>query len=534
MSDIRFKIYGDSTPFLAELYKGGISSGSFIDSQIIENSGISNIPNNHTCVIFDGLLENTYYEIKIIDSINNTFYSDFNTPSNPEITDPSPTEFNFNLNGSIESSEDPNNIQKWVENGELSYSPVLETGQCLELNFASTFTSISHNSEANVEIYKSCGGTDDYTLVHNSDVPFSTNIGVGDAICYNLFVNIEKSSYHDQEASASLVLDSVGEVSGFDYGIDVNIDNDRFDISVENGESANYFLSIDPEEIYFNDENPKEGIVDITTDDDWYIKGCTGEWFEAQENQDNDRQLSIRPRTNYSNAREGSVTIEHASDSNLTATVDLYQAAYGESNYTLSITPDNLTFDANETTTKTISINSDGYDYSIRNVDGDWIQANKISSTELEISVNTNEGDVRSGITTIVHSEDEFLTTEIEIFQNATDQHYLKVATEFNDPFTEEVTIYMDKQAVEMFGVDERAYVDSSTGEYYIKDITEDDRWIMSPNVDDNYTVDNFNIRGYDYGGNYGNLACIILGHNIINDLTAVVKVCKTTNSSLL
>lgn len=346
MSDIRFKISGDSTPFLAELYEGTIDSGSLIKSQIIEYSGITDVCNNHTCVIFDGLSQETNYEVKITDNIMNTFCANFQTLSNPEVTDPEPTELNINLLGNVSQRLSLTTDEKFVSDSKyVDITPTLKGDECIKLNFTAVEIedpSISNNGiTSDVFIYKRCGSSGNYNEInYDNDTPFSINMGEGDSICYDLYTKIEKNEDLEQTACAKLVLNDVQEVSGFDYGINSDIENDRFDIIIENGtttttttstttittttttEEPTYEISASPSNTQFGGFNAHCDVTINTNGYDYNI-GDSNAWISTQKL--SPTTLRIQVPDYDGEDRLGSVTVLHSEDDDVTATIGVLQ-----------------------------------------------------------------------------------------------------------------------------------------------------------------------------------------------------------------
>ena len=72
MSDIRFKISGNTSPFIAQLYQ----NNSIVSQKAVEYSGSS----YNSCGIFYGLYPSTAYVLKIVDNIGNITCTGFTTP----------------------------------------------------------------------------------------------------------------------------------------------------------------------------------------------------------------------------------------------------------------------------------------------------------------------------------------------------------------------------------------------------------------------------------------------------------------------
>jgi len=258
MSDFRFKISGDSGPFLAELYDA--ITCSKITSKIIEYSGLSTPDKeNYTCVIFNGLYEETNYYAKVIDNIGNTALSiTGQTPTNPIVI---PTEININLLGTY--YEPPQTLEtictlrspKYIE---ITPAPI--GNQCVTVNLSAVTCSSSSYSDAYIELYKKCTESGSYTsictITNNTTNVDPIQIGEGDGVCYDLYTKLEDNiTSADKYACAELQLFNT-TASGYGSCYEINTTNDCLDISqFEAGTTTTTTTTLSPTVVYIDDIN---------------------------------------------------------------------------------------------------------------------------------------------------------------------------------------------------------------------------------------------------------------------------------------
>lgn len=223
MSDFRFKISGDSSPFLAELYNA--ATCSLVSSQVVEYSGLSTSYCNHTCVIFDGLNENTCYYAKIIDNIGNIAYScTGSTPTNPVVI---PIEIDVNLLGTCCSPATC--VCVLDEPKYICITPAPTGSQCIDITL-SGYSCNGTTDQAYVEVFKRCGISGSYSsvgLLENCSNVINVSIEENDDVCYEMITVLDHNcscqclSY----ACTYLCIDNITPVN---YGTCCNI-NTTFD-----------------------------------------------------------------------------------------------------------------------------------------------------------------------------------------------------------------------------------------------------------------------------------------------------------------
>ena len=200
MSDFRFKISGNSTPFLAELYNA--TTNSKVASQVVEYSGICDdiIPNNYTCVIFGGLSDDVSYYAKITDNIGNTTQS--LTGRTPQDTDPEPMNITVDLLGDYFSPSEreeslggnpTSDICVVRSPNRIDITPEPQAGENVTVCL-NAIASASTNSTAYIDIYKKPNPTASYSKIQNiqneRDENIEITIGEGETVCYDLYTEI--------------------------------------------------------------------------------------------------------------------------------------------------------------------------------------------------------------------------------------------------------------------------------------------------------------------------------------------------------
>lgn len=368
MSDIRFKLSGTSSPFLAEIRCDG-NDGPIIASQFVEHS--TNHNDNYSCVIFSGLdanKENGFYYINVTDSIGEFTSYPAGTPSNP--TEPEPTEVNIDLLGtryenlSIEGNEIllNRNQDKYID-----ISPAPQGDECITVNL-NAFTYSDLKSEAFIKLYKRNSPSSSYNLVDtiqdqgddNSPVSQSIKIGEGERVCYEMYTRLssEISFKIDRCACASLQLDSTS-TSNYAYGANISCGNTGFDFSqfreanslsttdstTEPPQST--ALTINESIIYYSDAGYPKAIdvdgnyvyptyviepsnVELTNSDvtvsPSYALAYNG--LKVSQNNDGTGTIEVRLTTNSTNkTRDVTVTAYHPNDSSVYDDVTLRQDA---------------------------------------------------------------------------------------------------------------------------------------------------------------------------------------------------------------
>jgi hypothetical protein len=170
MADIRFKISGNTNPFIAKLWNSGCTA--LLQQKSIDYSG--------TCVIFGGLDANTYYNVSINDKIDTIYSKQFLTPApiTPSIL---PTKY-VCLIGTLYNSSDY--VQQISSPKELFISPILSTGECVDVKLRINTTNYS-NTQNSITLY--CGGVALSPVYSNSGQQYKTiNIKPNDSICYTM------------------------------------------------------------------------------------------------------------------------------------------------------------------------------------------------------------------------------------------------------------------------------------------------------------------------------------------------------------
>lgn len=225
MSDFRFKVCGSASPFIAELYRA--SDNHLVSKKLVEYEG-ENTPDvcNHTCVIFDGLIEEESYYVKIIDNLGyQTNTTSCETPINPE---PTPIELNVNMLGTICcSSNNDNNITTLTAPKNIEITPTLSISQSIRLELEiGTDYSENNMGSASVTVYCKPSGSSTYSIVasendRNVNCVFTVDMNAGDQICYNMNATSDKLTdccvYPPESPSgtSSLSLCSVTPLAGF-------------------------------------------------------------------------------------------------------------------------------------------------------------------------------------------------------------------------------------------------------------------------------------------------------------------------------
>lgn len=215
MSDLRFKIEGDSGPFRTDICVLG--SSTVVASKVFEYSGITTVDYcNHTCAIIGGLSENTQYTVGVTDSIGNivSFVSD-TTPTNPIVI---PIELNVDLQGTYSCPAMGVEVVSGVK--ELGFYPSLSFGQsvCVTLSGGTSHSNSGDYSE--IILYCKPNGSSSYiktTTITNSSCQTSICVNEGDSVCYTMQtaitypLDVQEYSF----AKSSLHLTNVTPISGF-------------------------------------------------------------------------------------------------------------------------------------------------------------------------------------------------------------------------------------------------------------------------------------------------------------------------------
>ena len=213
MSDLRFKIIGDSSPFKTDVCVLG--SNTVVASKVFEYSGITT-NDNHTCAIIGGLSENTQYTVGITDSIGNvfSFVSDA-TPPNPIVI---PIELNVDLRGSYSS---PTNDAVFLSGDKnLTFTPALFGTQRVTVTLSGGSSYSTSDDYSEVVIYCKPNGGSTYTKIDriiNNTNQISFDVIEGDSVCYTMQSSISYSNAVQEYsfANSALCLISVEPITGF-------------------------------------------------------------------------------------------------------------------------------------------------------------------------------------------------------------------------------------------------------------------------------------------------------------------------------
>jgi len=261
MSDFRFKISGDSSPFLAELINATTSTK--VASQVVEYSGMSlNDRDNYTCAIFNGLLEETDYFVKVTDSIGNINCSSIvSTPTNPIII---PTEISISLLGDkydpisqeYEGTSSDDNVCALQQPKYINILPEPQDGQCVTLSLDAI--SCSSSSEvAYIDIYKRCTSSGSYNKVETisqNTCNVLVTICCGDRVCYDMYTELGNDISGSEYACSQLEMNNI---SAFGYGscYEINKITDCIDISQTCTQTTTTTTTSEPIIVYFNDSD---------------------------------------------------------------------------------------------------------------------------------------------------------------------------------------------------------------------------------------------------------------------------------------
>jgi len=189
MSDFRFKICGTEKPFIAEIYRA--SDDCLISKKLVEYAG-EDTPDvcNQTCVIFDGLVQNESYYVKVTDNLNEVTCSGiYQTPSDPVVT---PTELNVNLLGSVATTNNSSsNIKTLVQPKYVEFTPALSGTQSVRLTFGIYTNYTDGDGLASATVYCKPNGGTTYSVIasenhRDSGGNFSIDANAGDQICYDM------------------------------------------------------------------------------------------------------------------------------------------------------------------------------------------------------------------------------------------------------------------------------------------------------------------------------------------------------------
>lgn len=240
MADFRFKISGDSSPFLAELYDG---SNLKIATQVAEYSGLTTSGrDNYTRVIFNGLNPETNYYVKVTDNIGNITQSTTkSTPPNPSGLESPATDVSLSLLGTGYYSEGDGFITIDTcliqEPKYIDITPEPQGNECITV----TLSAISCSSEYSV-------GSVGYVRIYKRDTPYGSyniqhiieqqtigdiqvSIGEGERVCYDLYTGIGPT-YTENDKYACAELQIVGSTnSGYDNPVNVSTINSCLDVS---------------------------------------------------------------------------------------------------------------------------------------------------------------------------------------------------------------------------------------------------------------------------------------------------------------
>lgn len=223
MSDIRFKISGDTGPFIAEVWTRKelpTDVPTLVATEVVEYSGIT-IPDtcDYTCAIIGGLNQDTVYDLIIRDSIGNCCTHTMpQTPTNPIIT---PILLNTELGGEVYSVS--NCVKTACGNKQLVFTPPLSTGQCIDVVLDLCGIS-TPNDNGEAIVYKRCTTSGTYTQIEvaggdrgERETSVRTNMKPGDGLCYNLTASIvhDISTQSWSCGYADVRLTSVTPVDGF-------------------------------------------------------------------------------------------------------------------------------------------------------------------------------------------------------------------------------------------------------------------------------------------------------------------------------
>lgn len=194
MADIRFKISGTSSPFVADIYRSDDPT-RLICSKTVGYSGIETLGReNYTCVIFSSLKESTSYDVKLTDSVGRTksILSLPPTPVSPVVV---PIVKNVELLGYGYAYPTTLCTKVWQPESQpdgkggkcIRITPELETGECVRINLCAWTDLESDSDTAIVKVYKRTSPTASYSLVEEVDddtCNFTLDIGVAETVCY--------------------------------------------------------------------------------------------------------------------------------------------------------------------------------------------------------------------------------------------------------------------------------------------------------------------------------------------------------------
>lgn len=232
MSDIRFKIAGDSTPFIATLCSGGV----VLDQQLIEYSGVSTaVPQNYSTVFFGGLNENTTYQVGVEDSVGRTTGFTATTPVNPVVVIP---DIEVNLPGSIYVPPPIAGCYECI-NDELEISPALSGNKCMRICMC-TCADATSGDDACTSIYCRPNGSGSWNKIIFADALGGGTddddndfiMRPGDRLCYDMRVSIEHNpaTQSTSDVYACIEMDSAVSVGSETISITCNNTDHELDL----------------------------------------------------------------------------------------------------------------------------------------------------------------------------------------------------------------------------------------------------------------------------------------------------------------
>lgn len=214
MADIRFKINGDSPPFIANVCIDGTTN--IIASEVIEYSCIStNTPHNHTCAIIGGLSQSTTYCVNVIDSVGRITGFTATTPVAP--VEPL-VSLNVNLGGTIDTVSEC--VKTLSGSKEIQITPQLFGNKCINVELC-TIANHSGDDYADIILYKRCGTSGTYNQLpidtQNMQQMVCIDIGEGDGVCYDMssVLNIPTVGESFSCSLSNLSLINITPICGF-------------------------------------------------------------------------------------------------------------------------------------------------------------------------------------------------------------------------------------------------------------------------------------------------------------------------------
>lgn len=232
MSDLRFKISGDSAPFIAQLYsatdvlqqqKAIEYSGSCTIFGTTCNAYNSQIHNEISSCSFGMLYPNTCYKIKVTDSIGYSVCSGFTTPVQVGTT--TLASKSICLSGYTQSTHGGLNC---FGTGNVVFSPALSLGENVTIKLAYSNCCYSRVTN-NVSISCKPNGCSNYI----PKIDYFTNgassceicMNYGDALCYGLSTILQEggSDFAKISGCSTIKISGFTAVSGFNPIINSNI-----------------------------------------------------------------------------------------------------------------------------------------------------------------------------------------------------------------------------------------------------------------------------------------------------------------------